>query len=82
MSSKILKLIHFADIHLGMENYGYFNPRTGLNSRISDFLKCLDTAIDYAIENRVEAVLFAGDAYKSREPSQTTQKALLLLYFQ
>jgi len=58
-----------------MENYGYFNPRTGLNSRISDFLKCLDTAIDYAIENRVEAVLFAGDAYKSREPSQTTQKA-------
>jgi exonuclease SbcD len=30
--------------------------------------------VDYALENKVELVLFCGDAYKSREPSQTQQR--------
>jgi DNA repair protein SbcD/Mre11 len=69
-----LKIIHFADLHLGVENYGHINPETGMSSRLEDFLKALDQLVDFALENNVDLVLFCGDAYKSREPSQTQQR--------
>jgi exonuclease SbcD len=69
-----LKILHFADLHLGVENYGHIDPATGLSSRLLDFLNALDQVIDFAIENRVDLVLFCGDAYRSREPTQTQQR--------
>jgi len=69
-----LKIIHFADLHLGVESYGRIDPTTGLSSRLHDFLSALDQVVDYARQNRVDLVLFCGDAYKSREPSQTQQR--------
>jgi len=69
-----MKILHFADLHLGVESYGRLDPATGLSSRLLDFLKALDQVVDYALENRVDLVLFCGDAYKSREPSQTQQR--------
>ena len=71
---KTLKIVHFADVHLGMENYGKIDPETGLNSRLGDFLKSFDTIIDFAIKNKVDLVTFGGDAYKTREPSPTYQR--------
>ncbi|UCG10534.1 MAG: exonuclease SbcCD subunit D [Dehalococcoidia bacterium] len=69
-----MKIIHFADLHLGVENYGRLNPETGLSSRLEDFLSSFDQVVDYAIENKVDLVIFCGDAYKSREPTQTQQR--------
>jgi len=69
-----MKIIHFADLHLGVENYGRIEPSTGLSSRLHDFLAALDELVDYALEKRVDLVLFCGDAYKTREPSQTQQR--------
>jgi exonuclease SbcD len=69
-----LKILHFADLHLGVESYGRLDPTTGLSSRLLDFLKALDQVVDYALENKVDLVLFCGDAYKSREPTQTQQR--------
>jgi exonuclease SbcD len=69
-----MKILHFADLHLGVETYGHINPETGLSSRMEDFLISLDQVVDYALENQVDLVLFCGDAYKSREPSQTQQR--------
>jgi len=69
-----LKILHFADLHLGVETYGRIDPTTGLSSRLLDFLAALDKVVDYAIENKVDLVLFCGDAYKSREPTQTQQR--------
>jgi len=69
-----LKIIHFADLHLGVENYGRLNPKTGLSSRLEDFLSSFDQVVDYAIKNKVDLVIFCGDAYKSREPTQTQQR--------
>jgi len=69
-----LKILHFADLHLGVETYGRLDPATGLSSRLLDFLKALDQVVDYALENRVDLVLFCGDAYRSREPTQTHQR--------
>ena len=58
----------------------YFAPgedRTqylGINTRLLDFLSAMDYAVDYAATHSVDLVLFAGDAYKSRDPSQTHQR--------
>ncbi len=69
-----MKIIHFADLHLGVESYGRLDPATGLSSRLNDFLAAFDRLVDYALENRADLVLFCGDAYRSREPSQTQQR--------
>ena len=69
-----MKIIHFADLHLGVESYGTTNPTSGLSTRLEDFLAALDQLVDYALENRVDLVLFCGDTYKSREPGQTQQR--------
>lgn len=71
----MIKIIHTADIHLGMENYGRTDARTGLNERLGDFLKSFDAIVDYAIENKVDLFLFAGDAFKTREPGPTYEEA-------
>ncbi len=69
-----MRILHFADLHLGVETYGKTDPATGLSTRLLDFLRALDELVDYAVEERVDLVLFCGDAYKNREPSQTHQR--------
>ena len=69
-----MKLIHFADLHIGMENYGSIDPQTGLSSRLAEFLKSLDELVKYAQNQKVDAVLFSGDAYKTRDPEPTYQR--------
>ncbi len=69
-----MKIIHFADLHLGVETYGRIDPATGLSSRLNDFLAVFDELVDYALEKKINLVLFCGDAYKSREPTQTQQR--------
>lgn len=88
-----MRLLHIADIHIGVETYGrpasqadldalppYFAPGEdrkqflGANTRLLDFLAAMDYAVDYAIAREVDLVLFAGDAYKARNPTQTHQR--------
>ncbi|MBN2149405.1 MAG: exonuclease SbcCD subunit D [Anaerolineales bacterium] len=69
-----LKILHFADAHIDMVNYGRHDPQTGLPLRVMDFLKSLDTIVETAIAEKVDLVLFAGDAYKDRSPAPTFQR--------
>ena len=88
-----MRLLHIADIHIGVETYGrpasqadldalpaYFAPGEdrkqflGANTRLLDFLAAMDYAADYAVTREVDLVLFAGDAYKARNPTQTHQR--------
>ena len=69
-----MKLLHFADAHIDMANYGRHDPETGLPLRVLDFLKSLDTIVDAAIDEKVDMVIFAGDAYKDRSPAPTFQR--------
>jgi exonuclease SbcD len=69
-----MKILHLADLHLGMETYGGVDPATGLSTRLIDVLKRLDEVVEYAIGNGVDLILFCGDAYKNRDPSQTQQR--------
>lgn len=70
----MLKILHFADAHIDMANYGRHDPASGLPMRVMDFLKSLDAIVDTAIQEQVDLVLFAGDAYKDRSPAPTFQR--------
>jgi exonuclease SbcD len=70
-----IRLLHFADLHIGMENYGRLDPATGVNGRVLDFLHRFDELIDYGLEREVDVVIFAGDAFKARNPTPTYQRA-------
>jgi exonuclease SbcD len=69
-----MKLLHFADAHIDMANYGRHDPETGLPLRVLDFLKSLDVIIEAAIHEKVDLVIFAGDAYRDRSPAPTFQR--------
>ena len=69
-----MRIVHFADVHIGVENYSRVDPETGLSTRLLDFLGTFDEVIDFALSEQVDLVLFCGDAYKSRDPTQTHQR--------
>jgi DNA repair protein SbcD/Mre11 len=69
-----IRILHFADTHIGMENYGRTDAQTGLSSRVVDFLRCMDEMIKYASEHDVDLTIFAGDAFKTRAPNPTYQR--------
>lgn len=69
-----IRLLHFADAHIDMANYGRHDPQTGLPLRVLDFLRSLDEIVDAAISEKVDLVIFAGDAYKDRAPAPTFQR--------
>ncbi len=71
----MIRILHFADAHIDMAaGQGRHDPQTGLPVRVMDFLHALDTIIDTAISEKVQLVIFAGDAYKDRNPSPTYQR--------
>lgn len=70
----MVKVLHFADVHIGMENHGRTNPQTGLSSRVTDFLRRIDDMIDDARQREPDLVIFAGDAFKNRTPNPTYQR--------
>ncbi len=69
-----IRVMHFADTHFGVELYGRLDPDTGLNTRLKDFKQSLTSAIDTALERGIDLAVFAGDAYKNRDPRQTDQR--------
>lgn len=74
MTTNWIRILHTGDLHIGMENYGQVDPATGLNGRIMDFLRCFTKVVDYALANEVDLLIFAGDAYKTREPNSTYRR--------
>jgi exonuclease SbcD len=70
-----IRLLHFADLHIGVENYGRLDPQTGVSSRVLDFLRRFDELIGDGLEREVDLVIFAGDAFKTRDPNPTYQRA-------
>lgn len=69
-----MKLLHFADLHIGMENHSRLDPQTGLSSRLLEFFNVFDFIVDTALKENVDLVVFAGDAYKTRDPNPTQQR--------
>lgn len=70
----MVKILHFADAHIDIATHGRRDADSGLPIRVLDFLKALDTIVDTAISEKVDLVIFAGDAYKDRQPAPTFQR--------
>ncbi|HEY1016137.1 MAG TPA: exonuclease SbcCD subunit D [Herpetosiphonaceae bacterium] len=69
-----MKILHLADIHIGMENYGHVDGASGLNSRLIDYLDRFEEALEIGLREQVDLVLIAGDIYKNRAPNPTHQR--------
>jgi|AMZC01.1.fsa_nt_AMZC01000801.1_2 exonuclease SbcD len=72
--SEPIRLLHFADVHIGVESYGRMDAQTGLSSRVRDFLRRMDEMVEYARRHQVDLAIFAGDAFKSQNPNPTLQR--------
>jgi len=72
----MIRFIHTADIHFGVENYGRVDQHTGIHTRLLDFERALNACIDTAIAHEVDFFLFSGDAYKTAHPTPTQQRLL------
>ena len=66
-----MRLIHLADVHLGMENFGSYDSQAGVHSRVMEYLEALDCIVDAANASNPDLIIFAGDAFKTRTPSPT-----------
>ena len=89
-----MRVIHFADAHIGVERHSRpvtaaeldslpasFAPGVnrsvyvGMRSRFIDSLRAFDELVDFAMsEPRADLVVFAGDAYRTQDPSPTHQR--------
>ncbi len=74
MSGNSLRVLHFADAHIDIANYGRHDSETALPIRVMDFLAALDQIVETAVSEPVDLVIFAGDAYKDRNPQPTFQR--------
>lgn len=72
-----MRLLHAADFHLGLKTHGKFDSATGLNTRLLSTKHCVEASVDHAIENDVDAYLFAGDAFHTKNPSPTQIRLLI-----
>ncbi len=72
--ARSVRLMHFADTHFGVELYGRLDPESGLNTRLKDFKNSLLHAVESALDAGIDLAVFAGDAYKTRDPRQTDQR--------
>lgn len=68
---RAMRLIHLADVHLGMENFGSYDSKAGVHSRVLEYLEALDCVIDVSKASNPDLIIFAGDAFKSRTPNPT-----------
>jgi exonuclease SbcD len=57
----VTHLLHVSDTHLGNRQYG-------TDVRREDFADAFEQAIDYAIDQDVDAVIHTGDLFDSRDP--------------
>ncbi len=70
-----IRILHVSDIHLGSgQNHGRTNPLTGLNTRVEDFARALETCINRALADAVDVVLFTGDAFPDATPPPWIQE--------
>jgi exonuclease SbcD len=66
---KRVRLLHCADLHLGIASHGRHDIREAEN--------VLNQIADYVRSEGIDLLVFAGDVYHGRHPSQTQQRAVI-----
>jgi DNA repair protein SbcD/Mre11 len=73
--SSSLRIAHVADLHLGAGYVHGDEDRGGVNSRLVDFRAAWVRSCRQMVEEGVDLVLFAGDAFRDAKPTPTEQAA-------
>ncbi|HJU73289.1 MAG TPA: DNA repair exonuclease [Gemmatimonadaceae bacterium] len=63
-----MRLIHFADLHLGFRQYQRLTPE-GINQREADVARAFERAIERTIELEPDLIVLGGDVFHSVRPS-------------
>jgi len=72
----MIKILHLSDTHVGSGfQHGTLNSKTGLNTRLEDFVASLSRCVDRAVAAPVDLVLFGGDAFPDATPPPYVQEA-------
>ena len=65
-----MKIIHFADAHIDFgKNMGQVDPTERMAGRVLDCLDMIDSIIDFAEDENVDLIIFAGDAFHTYNPN-------------
>jgi len=70
----ILKGLHFADAHTGLDDSGPIDRQTGLSARLTDYLDSLDRIAKYVETQDINVVIFSGDAFHVCRPTPTFER--------
>jgi exonuclease SbcD len=65
----MLRIIHTADLHLGISFSNISNSPSFENIRFQDFFKNFEYIKDYAIKNKADLFIIAGDIFHNPRPS-------------
>ncbi len=63
------KIFHLADTHIGYSAYRKIDEATGLNQREVDTYEAFKQFIDYAVKEKPDIILHAGDLFDSVRPT-------------
>ena len=63
------KIYHLADTHIGYSAYRKMDEATGLNQREVDTYEAFKQFVDYALKEKPDVILHAGDLFDSVRPT-------------
>lgn len=65
-----MKIIHFSDTHIDFgAGWGLIDSTSTIPGRVLDCLDMIDSIIDFAVEEDVDLIIFAGDAFHKYNPN-------------
>lgn len=70
-----VRVLQFGDAHIGAEKVGRWGQQVRQQRR-SDFIDALRKTVQASLEHDVDVVLFTGDAFQDRAPTNEDQKEL------
>lgn len=70
-----VRVLHFSDAHVGAEKLGRWSQSVRQERR-GDIFRAIKHTVDAALEYDVDVVLFAGDAFQDRAPTNEDQREL------
>lgn len=71
------KVLFVSDTHFGCNRYSIVDEKSGLPSRLLDYKESFSTVLNYAIKNKVIAVIHSGDVFHRNIPTPTEEVVVL-----
>ena len=77
----MIRFIHTADIHFGMENYGHIDPKTGIHTRLLDFEKALKSASIMLLHKKLISFYFPAMHIKPQTQARRNKVYCLNVFY-